>query len=174
MFEIGQYVRIKEWGEMESEFGLNDTGNIVCPCVFTQEMEHLCGEISFVTHKRGAVRENTTIYTLSHCAEEFIISEEMLAPVDVRGFRVGDYVKIKSWADMAKEFEVDSGGHIVIPGFVFVEAMKKYCGLIGKIAGFEWSLLVGSVRIRFADNPVLESTEFRFSPYMIKKSRRVE
>lgn len=42
-FNVGDYVQIKSWEEMEAEFGLNDDGNIDCEAVFTTSMKHLCG-----------------------------------------------------------------------------------------------------------------------------------
>lgn len=74
---------------------------------------------------------------------------------------------------MAKEFTAHTNS-ITMPGFAFIDTMKKYCGLIGKIKDFEWSSWLSVVTVHFEDNPVLAGSEFRFTPYMIKKARRIE
>lgn len=38
-------VRIKEWAEMEREFGIDEHGDIKCHCNFIIEMKHYCGKI---------------------------------------------------------------------------------------------------------------------------------
>ena len=38
-------VRIKEWYELEKEFGLDEDGDIICYCSFTSEMKEYCGEV---------------------------------------------------------------------------------------------------------------------------------
>lgn len=38
-------VRIKEWAEMEREFGLDEDGDIDCHCGFTTEMRECCGKV---------------------------------------------------------------------------------------------------------------------------------
>ena len=43
-FQIGDRVRIRQWDDMEAEFGLDDCGDIPCHLVFTPGMRELCGE----------------------------------------------------------------------------------------------------------------------------------
>ena len=38
-------VRIKEWWELEREFGLDEDGDINCYCSFTTEMKEYCGKV---------------------------------------------------------------------------------------------------------------------------------
>ena len=51
-FKVGDKLRIREWDDMKSEFGLNSSGNISCRFTFTQEMKRLCGE-NFTVRKIG-------------------------------------------------------------------------------------------------------------------------
>ena len=48
-------------------------------------------------------------------------------------FKDGDYVRIRSWEEMAKEYGVDCDGGINTPQCYFTEGMKNYCGEIRKI-----------------------------------------
>ena len=43
-FNIGDVCRIRDWDDMEREFGRTTTGNIDCRFVFTREMKYLCGK----------------------------------------------------------------------------------------------------------------------------------
>lgn len=42
-FQVGDRCRIRSWDDMKSEFGLNDTGSIDVPKLFTPLMRELCG-----------------------------------------------------------------------------------------------------------------------------------
>ena len=44
-FHVGDLVRIRDWDDMEIEFGLNDFGSIACRFSFTEEMASYCGEV---------------------------------------------------------------------------------------------------------------------------------
>lgn len=52
---IGDTVRIREWGDMASEFGYdrNDTDTIKCRFLFVEEMKDLCGKEFVVTGING-------------------------------------------------------------------------------------------------------------------------
>lgn len=52
-FAVGDVVRIREWGDMESEFGLDSDGDISCTQVFTTGMSESCGELCTVLAKDG-------------------------------------------------------------------------------------------------------------------------
>lgn len=42
-FQVGDIVRIREWDDMEDEFGVDFSGAIKCNGVFTPSMRYLCG-----------------------------------------------------------------------------------------------------------------------------------
>lgn len=50
-FEVGDVVRIREWEDMESEFGLNFIGDIKCKCIFVSNMKESCGELCTILIK---------------------------------------------------------------------------------------------------------------------------
>lgn len=43
-FKVGELVRIRQWDDMEKEFGVDDDGSIMCHCCFTDGMRPLCGK----------------------------------------------------------------------------------------------------------------------------------
>ena len=47
-YKVGDRVRIREWDDMEKEFGLDDFGDIKCSGPFTSEMEEFCGRVGTV------------------------------------------------------------------------------------------------------------------------------
>lgn len=53
-FRVGQLVQIKDWCEMEREYGLDRSGDILCNPCFVMEMKPLCGEFAEITDILGA------------------------------------------------------------------------------------------------------------------------
>lgn len=47
---VGDVLRIREWDDMKSEFGLDFFGGIDCLAGFAPEMEYLCGKVFTVDH----------------------------------------------------------------------------------------------------------------------------
>lgn len=43
-FKVGELVRIRQWEDMEKEFGLTMLGSISCRCCFADGMKPLCGK----------------------------------------------------------------------------------------------------------------------------------
>lgn len=43
-------VRIREWSEMEEEYGIDEDGDINCDCGFIKDMREYCGEV-FEVHE---------------------------------------------------------------------------------------------------------------------------
>ena len=52
-FKVGQVVRIREWEDMEKEFGIKSPECIRCSESFTTKMRHLCGREATITHING-------------------------------------------------------------------------------------------------------------------------
>ena len=49
-YNIGDKVTIRQWDDMESEFGLNELGNIKVPKNFTESMKKYCGQTLPIIH----------------------------------------------------------------------------------------------------------------------------
>ena len=83
---IGDRLRVRQWDDMELEFGLYYTGSIKCAFSFTKDMRYLCGR-PFTIRVRDVEHGNY----LSEEREEFChdapegrwrISADMLEPID--------------------------------------------------------------------------------------------
>ena len=48
-FKVGELVRVRQWSDMASEFGLNDNGAINCFCYFLPYMKFLCGKYAVIS-----------------------------------------------------------------------------------------------------------------------------
>lgn len=44
-FKVGDKVRVREWADMEKEFGLDNDGDIKCRFCFTKSMREYCGNV---------------------------------------------------------------------------------------------------------------------------------
>lgn len=229
MFTVGQKVRVRQWNDMAEEFGLNDYGYIDCPYEFIPMMEPLCGRVFTISYIHRALRSSDMTAIKVTFEESFPIvgmwniSIQMLEPIEVKGWKigevvkigdkiahvtgftwndrvklsngdkidvnaqveradtkgilVGDYVKIRSWDSMKKEF--GSGGsasdsYIDTPGLIFLNYMCKFCGLVDKVSGIRCDELSRAYYFVFSDNPVLMSTSFKFTPHMVKKVKNWE
>lgn len=49
-FKVGEKVKIRQWDDMEKEFGLGDSGFIKVHFSFNSYMKHLCGRIATITN----------------------------------------------------------------------------------------------------------------------------
>lgn len=76
-FKIGDKVRIRQWDDMEAEFGLNGL-DIQCNLYFIPEMRHLCGVEGIVRliHEDEKVELITDNYDITNFV--YFISTDML------------------------------------------------------------------------------------------------
>ena len=49
-FKVGELVKIRQWTDMVSEFGLDDRGFIKCFCYFVPCMKFLCGKYAVIKY----------------------------------------------------------------------------------------------------------------------------
>lgn len=53
-FHVGDYVRFRQWDDMEEEYGLSESGSIRLPRdVFSKGMMYLCGQTFVIEAMRG-------------------------------------------------------------------------------------------------------------------------
>jgi hypothetical protein len=75
----GMKVRIRQWEDMEKEFGLDEDGDINCAACFTRNMKPLCGK-TIEINELDFDEENN-----EYCSVEtdfFIISGDMCVPIE--------------------------------------------------------------------------------------------
>ena len=140
-FKVGDMVVIRDWDDMEKEFGLNCLGNIKCKCSFTTEMKKLCGQVaqikSFSEPDHKCIRlefENFTGDTA------YIFSTDMIKKVGKNHkptrFRVGELVTLKDGVDrgdvpggitiLDKMFKMGHGKPMEVEDIDFTDAGAVY------------------------------------------------
>lgn len=86
---VGKTYRIRQWDDMEKEFGVSETGSIKCnPIRFVKEMKHLCGK-KCVVRVKG---EENIYIDIEDSAESNVWQYTAESP----GFSYGEYVKVKN------------------------------------------------------------------------------
>ena len=63
-YNLGDKVTIRQWEDMESEFGLNELGNIKAPKFFTESMKKYCGQTLSIVHIKRYAPPNFDSYYL--------------------------------------------------------------------------------------------------------------
>lgn len=70
-YNIGDKVTIRQWEDMESEFGLNEYGEIKVPKCFTEPMKQYCGQTLSIVHVRRHVPPTFDSYYLDGSSKIF-------------------------------------------------------------------------------------------------------
>lgn len=83
---VGDILRVREWQDMESEFGLDGRGGIKCPLAFVPEMKYLCGKVFTIANididsVQSAERYECSPYWENSAGCKWHISPEMLEPI---------------------------------------------------------------------------------------------
>ena len=63
-FKVGELVRIRQWDDMEKEFGINSLGSILTQEGFLRKMEPLCGKYAEITKLD---KENRVLLKFFNC-----------------------------------------------------------------------------------------------------------
>jgi len=71
-FKEGDKVVVRQWDDMAEEFGRSEMGNILCSCIFTSAMKHLCGGTFTI------IEVHLTSYILAEDEDRFFFSDDML------------------------------------------------------------------------------------------------
>lgn len=102
--KVGDWVRIRQWDDMEAEYGLDESGNIPTPFTFVDTMRNFCGHWGRITH----VCENYYYIKFLSASNGWGWSDEMLEPEPV--YHHGDMIQLRSWADMQADFNMNGLG----------------------------------------------------------------
>ena len=80
---IGDRLRIRQWEDMELEFGLSNLGDIKCEYYFAKNMRYLCGR-PFTIRAEETGYQSEEREELCHDAPggRWKISADMLEPID--------------------------------------------------------------------------------------------
>lgn len=108
-----------------------------------------------------------TISTLMNKQEAKLLGDRAKEVKEKPKFNVGDYVRIRQWGNMAKEFAVSSIGAILTP-YGFTVDMRPLCGTYAEIVNLG---LNGQVKLKFFNCKDLEdlTNTYSFDIGMIEK-----
>lgn len=70
-YNIGDKVTIRQWDDMESEFGSNESGEIKVPKFFTESMKQYCGQTLPIVYVRRHVPPTFDSYYLGGSSRIF-------------------------------------------------------------------------------------------------------
>ena len=102
--KVGDWVRVRQWDDMEAEYGLNEGGNIPVPLTFVDTMRDFCGRWGKITY----VCKSCYYIKFSSASNGWSWSDEMLEPEPV--YHPGDKIQLRSWADMQADFNMNGIG----------------------------------------------------------------
>ena len=103
-YKIGDWVRIRQWDDMEAEYGLDMYGRIMIPLKFANGMRGFCGHWGRITN----VYERNYDIKFSSVSNGWVWGDEMLEPEQV--YHPGDRIQLRSWADMQADFNMNGLG----------------------------------------------------------------
>lgn len=102
--KVGDWVRIRQWDDMEAEYGMDVYGNILVPLTFTDTMREFCGHWGRITR----VYECSYDIKFLFAPSGWSWNDEMLEPEPV--YYPGDRIQLRSWADMQADFNMNGLG----------------------------------------------------------------
>ncbi len=127
-YKVGDYVKIRQWDDLEKCFGLDKDGSIDLPSLMVEGYKVYCGFIGKVTQVDGEVlhidlgldrvcltkydvvpEKNPAEHSKSNEVTQFSnleIIQSLLTPDQFRGYLVGGYIdnKLKGNREMAQNF----------------------------------------------------------------------
>lgn len=102
--KVGDWVRIRQWDDMEAEYGLDENGRIMIPLKFANGMRDFCGHWGKITN----VYERNYDIKFSSASNGWVWGDEMFEPEPV--YHPGDMIQLRSWADMQADFNMNGLG----------------------------------------------------------------
>lgn len=113
--KVGDWVRIRQWDDMEAEYGMDVYGNILVPLTFTDTMREFCGHWGRITRVYECSYDIKFLFAPSGWSwnDEMMLNnwswnDEMLEPEPV--YYPGDRIQLRSWADMQADFNMNGLG----------------------------------------------------------------
>lgn len=100
--KVGNRVKIRDWDDMEKEFGLDCWGYINSPLCFNARMKKYCGKVVVITH----VNENDGSFNISD-DKNWWFDKNMIVKTKTPEpkFNVGDFVRTRKDAVAGKKYE---------------------------------------------------------------------
>lgn len=94
-----------------------------------------------------------------------------MKPESKKEIKMGDIVKIRTWESMAKEYDLDEDGDILVnPDTAFVSEMKPLCGLTAEVVNIIYDEDGKVIQLRFPEEEESElDTRWWFTEEMFEQ-----
>lgn len=76
-YQIGDKVKVRKWGDMALEYGVDDNGDIKMPIYFIKEMEQFCGKIVTIKERCVDLDDEEHYEIMEDTEQEFWFSDDM-------------------------------------------------------------------------------------------------
>lgn len=76
-YQIGDKVKVRKWGDMALEYGVDDDGDIKMPIYFIKEMEQFCGKIVTIKERCVDLDDKEHYEIMEDTEQEFWFSDDM-------------------------------------------------------------------------------------------------
>lgn len=177
MIKLGTRVRIKDWETLAQENGVIGDSIIPTPPVFNSDMRPFCGKYGVVVGFSPAHRIKLKIEGRE--ITQYVFAEWMFSEIYDDVIRVGDWVQIRDWDAMRKQYGFDLSGRIDMPHLTFVENMRPLCGMIAQVVGKSMVFNSAPTAVEVLDlgeNPVLaqKQANYKITDRMVKKVKGIE
>ena len=80
-FKVGELVRIRQWDDMEKEFGTDSFGSVACRYFFTKKMKPLCGKYAEIKDIRAYGIVFLRFFNCDDSVENWNYSTDMIEKV---------------------------------------------------------------------------------------------
>ena len=179
VFKVGDRVCIRNWDDMEKEFGLDKSGDIKVKYCFTKDMRHLCGRmatiISITKSDYGYGDKYKLDFDDKSGDTNWNFSEGMFVIETRCGFKKGDVICVLPWNEMVDKFGVAKDNTAILCPFSFTQEMERYSSRLGTIVGFKYDKKISGgenlykiLNIKFCDSTLNDGT-WTFTTDMVEK-----
>lgn len=80
-FKVGELVRIRQWDEMEKEFGIDADGDIKIDVGFVSSMKPLCGKNAEIVSLEKDGRVDLNLFNCDKSTQKWQYSTDMIEKV---------------------------------------------------------------------------------------------
>lgn len=88
-YQIGDKVKVRKWGDMALEYGVDDDGDIKMPLYFIKKMEPFCGKIVTIKERCVDLDDEEHYEIMEDVEQEFWFSDDMFEDEFVSPILVG-------------------------------------------------------------------------------------
>ena len=134
-FKVGDKVRVREWADMEKEFGLDCSGDIKCRYCFTRSMREYCGKVFEIKRAGPEYRIDNLVWAFSDDMLEPVCDSKIVITTDgkttlVRLYEDGEVKKsAKAECTPDDKFDFSVGAKLAFERLTKPEP-KYYCGKV--------------------------------------------